>query len=96
MAQKIEGKVVSVDQNGDLVTDITANQLTDVSRDERVFVSCDEHETMGIYGPDHGQPEMTLLAVINDAGYLKLSIVGESARLMLGIDVGEKVVVSWT
>lgn len=96
MAQKIEGKVVSVDQNGDLVTDITANQLTDVPRDERVFVSCDEHETMGIYGPDHGQPEMTLLAVINDAGCLKLSIVGESARLMLGIDVGEKVVVSWT
>ena len=61
-----------------------------------MFVSCDEHETTGIFGLDHGQPEMTLLAVIGESGNLELAIVGESARIMLGIDVGEKVVVSWT
>ena len=34
-------------------------------------------------------------ALLGDRGMLELEIVGDSAQLMLGISVGEKVVVQW-
>ena len=87
--------MVSVTEAGNLVTDITAEQLRDAPRDESVAVRCDEHETCGIFGRDHGEPESTFLAILDPAGALELEIVGDSASLMLGIRVGEKVVVEW-
>ena len=95
MAQHIEGKVVSVDSAGNLITDITAERLEGVPRDESVTVLCDEHRTNGIYVADHGQPDMTFIAVINADNMLELIIVGESAHRMLDIQVGEKVSVEW-
>ena len=92
---KIEGTVVSVSQSGNLVTDIAAERLQDAPRDESVTVRCDEHETNGIYDADHSQPESTLIALIGPSGCLELEIVGDSAKIMLGVRVGEKVVVSW-
>ena len=56
---------------------------------------CDEHETHGIFAADHSQPEFTLLAMIGDSGCLELCIVGDSAKIMLGVAVGEKVTVKW-
>jgi hypothetical protein len=38
---------------------------------------------------------MTLIARISKAGNLEMGIVGESAAMMLGVRVGEKVVVRW-
>jgi len=96
VAQQIEGTVVSFDTDGNLVTDISVDRLEGVPRDERVSVTCDEHETAGIFGPGHDQPEMTLLAILGQHGALQISIVGDSAKIMLGIDVGERVVVRWT
>lgn len=95
MSGKIEGQIVSVTEAGNLVTDITEQQLKDAPRDERVSVKCDEHETNGIYPLDHGQPDFTFLAQIGSGGHLELVIVGDNARLMLGLRVGEKVVVQW-
>jgi S-adenosylmethionine hydrolase len=95
VSSRIEGKVVAITADGDLVTDITSQQLEGVPRDERVRVCCDEHETVGIFSPDHGEPDSTFLALIGDAGTLELAIVGLSAGDMLGIRVGEKVVVEW-
>ena len=96
MAQHITGKVVSVDAAGNLMTDITANQLENAPQDERIFFRCDEHETRGIFNKDHSQPELTFIAIMGDSGQVQLTIVGESANLMLGIPVGEKVFVAWT
>ena len=95
MAGKIQGSVVAVTAAGSLVTDITAEQLRDVPRDERTQVRCDEHFTQGIFPPTHGEPEMTFLAVLGDSRPLQLDIVGESASLMLGIRVGQQVTVEW-
>ncbi len=95
MAGKIDGVVVSISDAGNLVTDITAAQLRDVPRGDTVTVSCDEHETLGIYGLDHAQPPMTLLALIGNSGNLELEIVGDSAKIMLGVRVGDKVKVKW-
>jgi S-adenosylmethionine hydrolase len=38
---------------------------------------------------------MTLLALVGGSGKLELEIVGDSAKIMLGVRVGEKVVVKW-
>jgi S-adenosylmethionine hydrolase len=95
LAHKIDGEVVSVDSFGNLVTNITAEMLTDVPRDERVTVHCDEHETQGIYSTYAEQPPMTLIALVGSSGKLELAIVNDSAKIMLGVGAGVKVTVTW-
>lgn len=95
MPGKITGKVVSISAAGNLVTDIPASQLADAPRDERLTVACDEHMTQGLFGADHQEPPMTLLALVGEHGTLELCIVGDSAAIMLGVRPGESVVVEW-
>lgn len=95
MPQVIEGKVVSISEQGNLVTDIPCAALANAPRDSSVSVRCDEHETVGLFSPGHNEPEMSLLALIGDGGFLELTIVGDSAKMMLGIRVGERVCVQW-
>ncbi len=95
MAGKIEGVVVSVSEAGNLVTNITAEQLKNVPTDQSVTVVCDEHETLGIFRSDHDQPPMTYIALIGESGNLELAIVDDSARIMLGVSPGAPVVVKW-
>jgi hypothetical protein len=95
VAGKIVGAVVSYTDEGNLVTDITAEQLANVPRDQSVTIVCDEHETNGIFGPDHDQPAMTYIALVGGSGQLELAIVGDSAKMMLGAPRGTPVVVTW-
>ena len=95
MSGKIDGTIVAINTCGDLVTDITAQQLEFAPRDERVRIECDEHETNGIFAPGHQQPESTFLALIDADGRLALQIVGLSASELLGIRVGQPVTVQW-
>jgi S-adenosylmethionine hydrolase len=95
VAGKIVGAVVTYTEAGNLVTDITAEQLANVPRDQSVTIVCDEHETTGIFGPDHDQPEMTYIALLGEGGCLELAIVGDSAKTMLGAPRGTPVVVKW-
>ena len=95
MPEKIEGRIVTIADNGNLITDITAEQLRHAPRDERVSIRCDEHITQGIFVPGHAEPEMTFLALLGSRGTLELEIVGDNASLMLGIRAGEHVVVHW-
>ena len=94
MAGKLEGTVASATDSGDMLTDITPEQLADVPRDERTAVSCGGHQTIGLHACDHNEPEMTFLAIVDDDG-LRLTIVGESAQAMLGLSIGDAVVVEW-
>jgi S-adenosylmethionine hydrolase len=95
VARTIEGTVVSINQAGNLVSNITAGQLADAPRDERVTIGCGGHETNCILPPDHNEPESTLLAMIGESGTLEIGIVGMSISEMLGLKVGEKIVVKW-
>lgn len=92
---RVEGVVAEISAAGDLITDITAEKLRGVPTDISVTVTCDEHQTNGIFPPSHGEPESTFLAIMGPEGRLLLTIVGDSARAMLGIRVGERVVVRW-
>ena len=95
MPGKIEGKVVAYSEAGNLVTDIPADRLRTAPRDPSVTVTCDEHQTVGLFGSDHKEPEMTLLALLADSGFLELVIVGDSAKIMLGVKIGQPVTVQW-
>lgn len=95
MPGKIEGKVVSYNEAGNLVTDIPVERLRTAPRDPSLTVTCDEHQTMGLFEPGHTEPEMTLLALLAPSGFLELVIVGDSAKIMLGVRVGQPVTVQW-
>jgi S-adenosylmethionine hydrolase len=96
MGRRIDGTVVSITESGNLVTDIAVGQLENLPPGDGVTVRCDEHETLGIFnGDDHGQPPFTLIAVIGSSGCLELEIVDDSAKIMLGVSIGQKVEVSW-
>ena len=92
---KIEGTVVAYGPTGNLVTDIANDRLKGVPAGDSVRVICDEHETIGIYAADHQEEPSTLMAVLGTSGSLELTIVGDSAKIMLGVPLKEKVVVKW-
>lgn len=91
---KVQGTITAVTDSGDLITSITPAQLDGAPRDERTAISCGGHQTIGLFSPEHKEPEMTFLAIVDDTA-LRLTIVGDSARIMLGLRAGEPVVVEW-
>jgi S-adenosylmethionine hydrolase len=66
-----------------------------VPRDESVRITCDEHETLGIFRTYADQPPATLVALLGSSGRLELAIVEENAAAMLGIRTGVPVTVTW-
>ncbi len=95
MSARVQGKIVAIRENGNLVTDIDVSRLVDAPRDERVSIHCDGHETTCIFDAIHNQPPATLIAVLGESGCLELEVVGDSARMMLGVGPGEGVEVCW-
>jgi S-adenosyl-L-methionine hydrolase (adenosine-forming) len=95
VANQIDGEVIEVDPFGNLITNITSEMLSGVPRDESVTVTCDEHETQGIFTTYSDQPPMTLVALVGSGNKLELAIVEDSATIMLGVKRGAPVRVSW-
>ncbi len=95
MANRITGEIVSVDAQGNLVTNITREMLAEVPSDDSVAVRCDDHETRSIFDSCADQPPMTLVAVIGSHDHLEIAIVDDSAKIMLGVEVGTPVEVVW-
>lgn len=95
MSQTITGTVVEIDSSGNLITDISCDRLTTAPTDASLRVTVDEHETFGLYPPEHSQPEMTLIAIANGKESLKISLVGDSASAMLDVRVGAPVEIRW-
>lgn len=95
VANRIEGEVVEVDSFGNLITNITRDMLQGVPTDETVAITCDEHQTQGIFSTYSDQPPMTLIAVVGSGGRLELAIVDDNASKMLGVRAGAPVVVTW-
>jgi len=95
VANHIDGEVIEVDSFGNLITNVTRDMLADVPADESVTVTCDEHQTHGVFATYSDQPPMTLVAVIGSGDKLELAIVEENASKMLGVKAGAPVRVSW-
>jgi len=92
---RIDGEVVEVDSFGNLITNITRAMLEGVPRGDSVIITCEEHETQGIFATFSDQPPMTFMAHVGSTGRLELAIVDENASAMLGVRVGAAVRVSW-
>lgn len=95
MAGKIAGKVVSVDADGNALTDISAAALAGAPTDERLTIECEGHRTCCLFPFEHGQPEMTFLGRMTPDERLELMLTGDSAALFLGIRPGAVVKVKW-
>jgi len=91
----VQGKIVSFTADGQAVTDIAVDRLVSAPRDISCTIHCDEHQTAGLFPPNHTEPAMTFLAILGEGGFLELAIVGDSAKLMLGLRPGDKVSVKW-
>jgi S-adenosylmethionine hydrolase len=95
VANRIEGEVVEIDSFGNLITNITRAMLDGVPTNETVVISCEDHETQGIYSTYSDQPTMTFMAHVGSTGRLELAVVDENASAMLGVRVGAPVRVCW-
>ncbi|MCU0711644.1 MAG: adenosylmethionine-8-amino-7-oxononanoate aminotransferase [Pirellula sp.] len=92
MAARLVGSIVDISPSGDLVTDLTHAQLTALGYNTETKVVVDEEfETIGIYGENHEQPEMTLIAILSESSPLRLCLVSDSASMMLGVKKGARV-----
>jgi S-adenosyl-L-methionine hydrolase (adenosine-forming) len=92
---RIEGEVIEVDSFGNLITNITRAMLDRVPSGDSVIITCEDHETQGIFATFSDQPPMTLMAHVGSTGRLELAIVDENASAMLGVKVGAPVRVTW-
>jgi len=92
---KIEGVVAAFGPTGNLITDIANERLKLAPSGDSVRIACDEHETVGVFASDHEEEPSTLMAILGTGGFLELTIVGDSAKAMLGVPLGEKVTVKW-
>ncbi len=96
VASKIQGTVIEVNSDGDLITDIAEDQLVGVARTTETKIVVDnEHETYGLFDSNHDQPSMTLIAIIEPQQTLRLHLVSDSAAMMLGVNEGASVEVRW-
>ena len=95
LANLVEGSVARIGESGQLISDITDEQLENTPRDGDTLVRFGGHETQGLFSADHGQPESTMVAYVGEGGSLEIEIVGVSLSDMLGIKAGEKISVSW-
>jgi len=92
---RIEGEVIEVDSFGNLITNITRAMLDSLPHRDCVLVTCQDHETQGIFSTFSDQPPMTFMAHVGSTGRLELAIVDENASAMLGVKVGAPVRVTW-
>jgi len=96
LSNKIEGKVEKIGADGQLVTDISIDQIANVPREnDSVKVEFGGHTTQGIFPEDHGQPAATMVASEGKSGFIEIEIVGISLGEMLGIKVETPVAISW-
>jgi S-adenosylmethionine hydrolase len=92
---RIDGLVTAIDSFGNLVTNISREMLAGIPTGESVAITCDEHQTNGVFTAYADQPPMTLIALIGSSGMLELAIVNDSAAIMLGVKVGTPVQITW-
>ena len=96
MPNRIEGRVAEIGETGNLVTDISVDQVASIPHDDSVTIRFGGHETIGIYPTEHGQPDATMVASVGKTGFLEIEIVGVNLSEMLGIKADVPVEISWT
>ena len=95
MPNLIKGKIAQIGESGNLVTDISLDQVSGIPHDESVTVKFGDHETIGLFPATHDQPPATMVASLGKSGFVEIEIVGISLAEMLGIKVEVPVAIRW-
>ncbi|MEQ8786284.1 MAG: SAM-dependent chlorinase/fluorinase [Pirellulaceae bacterium] len=90
---RVRGSVVSFDSFGNLITDITADSLTELGEPSQLRVQCGPHVVNGVVATYAERPRKSLAALIGSSGFLELAIVNGHAAKTLGVRVGDEVIV---
>ncbi len=83
----LRGRIVHIDAFGNLITDVRGDDLAS----HRLTVEVRDQQIVGLqrtYGGGHD-----LTALVGSAGFLEIALSGGSAAALLGVDIGEPVVV---
>jgi hypothetical protein len=91
----IVGSVILVDSFGNLITDITAEMLSNYPCNERTRIACGSLETPGIRRTYGDLAPGALAALVGSSGRLELALVGGNAAVRFGIKAGTPVAVRW-
>lgn len=91
----IQGTIISFDSFGNLITDITAQTLFEASAKNPMSIHCGHHEIQNLVKTYGTQPPGSLVALIGSSHFLELAVVNGNAAHVLGVDVGEKITVTW-
>ncbi len=95
MSNRIEGRVEKIGETGNLVTNISVDQVADIPHDDTVTIKFGGHETIGLFPAKHDQPAATMVASLGESGFVEIEIVGISLSEMLGIKPEAPVEVCW-
>jgi S-adenosylmethionine hydrolase len=94
-AQRIVGSVIQIDTFGNVITNISAEDLAKAKSASEIRVCCRRREIMGLVATYGNQSEGTLVALIGSGGRLELAVVRASAANLLGVQLGDEVIASW-
>jgi S-adenosylmethionine hydrolase len=89
---EILGEVIHIDSFGNLITNITAAELANLTAPGTTTVRCKSGETTGVLTTYGSRSPGSLIAVVGSSGRLELAIVNGSAAASLGAKLAEPVV----
>lgn len=90
-AEAIEGEVLAVDAFGNLITNITEQDIATWATGGRVTIACADHVIHGLSRTYAERPAGTLTALVGSAGRLEVAQVAGSAARRLGAGRGARV-----
>lgn len=91
----IIGQVIHVDHFGNLITNISLNELSLSKHFQKVYIYLKGIEIKGIQNTYEECKDAKPCAIINSFNLLEVAIKMDSANERLGIEVGDKVRVLW-
>lgn len=94
-ARRIEGSVLQIDAFGNVISDITWQDLTAREPPDAVSVVCGGEAVTGLVRTYADRPPETLVALVGSSGRLEVAVVGGSAARRLAVRIGDPVVVTW-
>jgi len=93
--KEVNGSIASFDSFGNLVTDISANMLTDAGANGVLRIICGRYEVAGVARTYKNHRPGRLIALVGSAGLIELAIVNGNAADKLDVAVGAPVKVEW-
>jgi S-adenosylmethionine hydrolase len=93
--QQLIGEVESIDRFGNLVTNISRQDLARIAQHQPLKVSCGAHQGIPIVRTYSQQSKGTIVALVGSNGHLELAVVEGNAADAVSATAGMPVTISW-